>query len=205
MMYALDRAGQVITATPGADGTCRGCGSPLSPKCGALVAHHWAHRSADCDTWAEPDNRWHLNWQSHAPPERAEVTIGAHRADMVTPDGRVVEIQHSTLAVADIQAREQHYGRMAWIFDARDAYAADRLLIRPREQWAGFRWKHPRKSISACRRPVFLDLDGEQLFRVRRFNVTDRCTGWGTLSRANDFRAWIAQPATPQTRTRHAA
>jgi Competence protein CoiA-like family len=195
MLYAADQMGNPILASPGGKGTCRGCRHDLTPKCGQLVAHHWAHAAGDCDTWAEPDNAWHLAWQAWAPPERTEVTIGNHRADIITPDGRVVEIQHSPISVAEIQERERHYGRMAWIFDARQAFGDDRLMVNPRADWAGFRWKHPRKSISACARPVFLDLDGVRLLRVRKLRLEDgRCTGWGTLVDAADFRRWLGQP-----------
>jgi len=196
MLYALDPLGRLVTATPRAVGRCRGCGAALTPKCGPLVAHHWAHRSADCDTWAEPDSAWHLAWQACAPADRTEVRIGNHRADIITPDGRVVEVQHSHLPVADIAAREAHYGRMAWLWDAREPYAAERLTLNPRATWVGFRWKHPRKSIASCRRPVFLDLDGVRLLQVRKFYQSERFAGWGTVTRADDFRRWLGQPST---------
>jgi len=196
MLYALDTLDRLVTATPGAVGRCRGCGAALTPKCGPLVAHHWAHRSGDCDRWAEPDSAWHLAWQACAPADRTEVPIGNHRADIITPDGRVVEVQHSHLPVADIAAREAHYGRMAWLWDAREAYEAERLTLNPRATWTGFRWKHPRKSIASCRRPVFLDLDGVRLLRVRKFHQSERFAGWGTVASADDFRRWLGQPST---------
>ena len=63
---------------------------------------------------------WHLGWQRAVPPERREVVMGPHRADIVTASGGVVEIQHSPISVDVITEREEFYGdRMAWIFDAR--------------------------------------------------------------------------------------
>lgn len=101
------------------------CNSEVLAKCGRRVAAHWAHIAADCDPWSEPETPWHREWKSLAPPERREVVIGHHRADAVASDGRIVEIQHSPIATADIDAREAHYRRMLWIFDARRA--ADRV------------------------------------------------------------------------------
>ena len=65
---------------------------------------------------------WHRGWQLAVPPERREVVMGPHRADIVTASGGVVEIQHSPISVDVITEREEFYGeRMAWIFDATQA------------------------------------------------------------------------------------
>ena len=86
---------------------------------------------------AEPMSAWHLSWQAHAPADRREVVIGAHRADVVAPDGSVVEIQHSAIGTDEIREREAFYaffGAMTWIFDAREAYEDQRLDVRrPRD------------------------------------------------------------------------
>jgi hypothetical protein len=96
------------------------CGYGCRPKCGEVNIWHWAHHArGDCDPWSEPVTEWHLGWQAAVPPERREVVIGSHRADIVTASGGVVEIQHSPITAAVIAAREEFYGsRMAWIFDA---------------------------------------------------------------------------------------
>jgi hypothetical protein len=65
---------------------------------------------------------WHWGWQLAVPPERREVVMEPHRADMVTSSGGVVEVQHSAISPAVIAEREAFYGeRMAWIFDATTA------------------------------------------------------------------------------------
>ena len=46
-------------------------------------------------------------------------------------------------------------------------YKEERLDVRRQPDYVTFRWKHPRKSIAACRNPVYLDLDGA-LLSVRR-------------------------------------
>jgi hypothetical protein len=142
---------------------------------------------------------WHLGWQAAVPPERREVVIGSHRADIVTASGGVVEIQHSPITAAVIAAREEFYGsRMAWIFDATraDITMADvrasrygvcgcdpgtcsggwgpgrcRVMLEKSAEPGVrmFRWRHPRRSVSACRRDVLLDLGDGRVLRVTRF------------------------------------
>jgi len=119
-------------------------------KCGDLVVHHWAHRAADCDPWSEPETPWHREWKSHAPQHRQEVVIGRHRADVVAPNGVVVEIQHSNIAGGEVRERERFYKRMLWIFDAREASETGRILIGACEKCDG-RGKRPaRIDCSKC-------------------------------------------------------
>ena len=84
-----------------------------------------------------------------------------------------------------ITEREEFYGeRMAWIFDARGATVSQRALpppcdctyegcrrisaVRQAAPWATvlFRWYSPRRSITACRRPVFIDLGRDEILRL---------------------------------------
>lgn len=126
MRYARSPDKQLIEAARGLTGFCPGCDSPLVAKCGTIISPHWAHHARpDCDAWSEPESAWHLGWKSHAPPERTEVVMGAqreHRADVVLPDGRVLELQHSALSVDAIREREAFYtreaGGMVWLWDA---------------------------------------------------------------------------------------
>ena len=97
--------------------------SPLPPEVREINVWHWTHHAgADCDPWSESMTEWHLGWQRAVPPERREVVMGPHRADIVTASGGVVEIQHSPVSPDVIAAREAFYGdQMAWIFDATQA------------------------------------------------------------------------------------
>jgi competence CoiA-like predicted nuclease len=151
-----------------------------------LVAWHWAHRSReDCDTWAEPDSAWHRSWQSIVPPAQREVIIGKHRADIVNSKGHIVELQHSSISPGEIREREDYYGQMSWIFDATEAYADDRLEIFLKHDHVTFRWKHPRKSLVACRAPVFLDLGvDDEVLRVKELHFEGApYRGWGKILR----------------------
>jgi len=198
VIFAHTAHARHTTAFPGDTGTCPTCGQPVIAKCGPIVNWHWAHiRGEDCDTWSEPMSEWHLSWQAHAPAERREVVIGNHRADIVGPDGSVIEVQRCSISSEDIADREAHYGLMMWIFDAREAYEDDRLNIRVKHDpskpgYATFRWKHPRKSLAACRSRVFLDLGDGRLLRLGRIYTGAPCGGWGHLVPASQLGNWIA-------------
>lgn len=193
MRYA-NAEGARIEAAPGLSATCPTCAAPMRPKCGAIVVWHWAHiQSEDCDPWAEPDSAWHRGWQDRFPKDWTEVTVGPHRADVMHPALRFgIEFQHSSISVAEIAEREAFYGpKMAWVFDVQDAYADERIDLRRKagkdHRYRTFRWKHPRKSIAACRNPVFLDLDGTHLLRLGKLYPKRPCGGFGSLVRVERF------------------
>lgn len=121
MQYALVN-GLRSRANPGLAGVCQSCNSPVLAKCGDLRAWHWAHRGdRRCDPWWE-ETEWHVNWKSRFPTDWQEVLQRAesgerHIADIRTPDGCVLEFQHSRLAVEERNAREAFYKKMVWIVD----------------------------------------------------------------------------------------
>lgn len=195
-MILANHHGNRITAAPGLRAICPTCEHPVIPKTGTINAWHWAHVArTDCDPWSEPDSTWHRAWQQSVPLDRREVTIGAHRADMVTDDGIVVEVQHSNLNPAEIAEREHHYRRMVWIFDATEAatpvpdyygFPEAQLDIRtpgtnPDPTYRTFRWKHARKSLAHCTKPVWLDIGNDQVLLLGRIHVGPPCGGWGHL------------------------
>jgi competence protein CoiA len=203
MLYAKTKAGTLIQATPKSEAYCPGCGNCVHAKCGQINVWHWAHSSGrDCDPWHEPESKWHAAWKQSAPS--CEVVIGPHRADIVTRSGVVVELQHSYLSVAEIQERERFYRNMIWVWDCREAFntvhdkreygslttqpftvVTKRLHIEPKNDYYTFRWYHPRRTIAACKCPVYLDL-GDQLFQVRRHYEGFR-RGWGHLIEPSQF------------------
>lgn len=112
--------------TSGARSLCPACVKPVVAKCGPIVPWHWSHLAdEDCDHWSEPETRWHRDWKSAAPPERREVIVENHRADIVSARGYVVEVQHSTISYDEINERDRFYGErfrgVYWILDATGA------------------------------------------------------------------------------------
>ena len=95
-------------------------------KCGRYVRWHWAHkRRIICDPWQESETEWHLYWKDAFPIEFQEIvhideTNGEkHIADIKTTTGSIVEVQHSPLSDEEMRSREEFYGDMIWIVDAR--------------------------------------------------------------------------------------
>jgi competence protein CoiA len=109
-------------ASPGLAGVCQTCTSPVVPKCGPLRTWHWAHQGRrQCDPWWE-ESKWHVAWKGRFPSEWQEIILHAddgekHIADVRTPDGRVVEFQHSRLKEDERRAREFFYKNMIWVVD----------------------------------------------------------------------------------------
>ncbi|WP_206081323.1 competence protein CoiA [Mariprofundus ferrooxydans] len=112
-----------IEAFSGGRGLCPVCGSEMIAKCGPRVMHHWAHHhSRDCDPWWENETPWHREWKNLFPVECREVSHAAddgeiHRADIKTPTGIVIEVQHSPMTDAERQSREDFYCNLVWVID----------------------------------------------------------------------------------------
>ena len=145
MKYALSSNGNRIEASKGAEGFCPICKEKLIPRCGMEKSPHWAHRKSSlCESWSSTETEWHLNWKNQFPEDWQEVlchndTIpGIHIADVKTPEGTVLEFQHSPISDEDKISREVFYQNMLWIVDlhkrqwisrfSKALYANDRFL-----------------------------------------------------------------------------
>jgi competence protein CoiA len=167
MQYALidDRR---VEASPGAHATCPTCGSGMMAKCGPRVIHHWAHAGRrDCDPWWENETPWHREWKNLFPPECREICHTApdgevHRADIKTPTGIVVEVQHSNIADAERLSREAFYGNLIWIIDGKPFKANFDIyheLPDPRSELAqDIVWTKARRHMNGCNRGLFFRL-----------------------------------------------
>lgn len=111
----------MVEAFPGGRGNCPVCGAETIAKCGPRIMHHWAHhRIRDCDPWWENETAWHREWKNKFPLECREVSHVAedgeiHRADIKTPTGIVIEIQHSSMTDAERISREEFYQNLVWV------------------------------------------------------------------------------------------
>ena len=212
MLFAVDRNNQKIAAASKADGWCSMCGEKLVAKCGQIVTHHWSHKSEDCDTWHEPETEWHLYWKSLVPPKYSEVTIEKdgqqHRADIVTKNNVIIELQHSPLSIDEIAEREFFYGKMIWLFDVqtcrptRDANGTPlpgwakqirlRLRHKPGEpDLYTFRWVHPRRSIAYTQSPTYLDVGAGEIFKLDWMSKNTPCGGKGKVRPQREFENWL--------------
>lgn len=122
MKFALVN-NQRLEATPKTKGICPVCNAPVIAKCGDIKAHHWAHETKqDCknDRW-ETEGQWHRNWKNQFPQDWQEqiVTINNEKniADIKTPQGLVIEFQHSHITPEEQRARENAYQNMLWVVD----------------------------------------------------------------------------------------
>ncbi len=175
MKYALID-GNRREPTPGSIGQCPGCNQEVIAKCGSLRLWHWAHKGRrSCDPWWEPETEWHRAWKNLFPQDWQEVPIRAddgelHIADVRTPDGLVLEFQHSAIKPEERLSRERFYGRMLWIVDGtrlkNDRPRADREILGWRNltemefKAAHYpQWMFPKRWLDATV-PVLLDFDG---------------------------------------------
>lgn len=188
MRYAILDGIKYSEPSPGCRAVCPGCGGVLIAKCGEINEWHWAHVSADCDSWSDGETGWHIGWKKLFPPQCCEVVLGPHRAD-VKIGNEVIEFQSSSISVEDIRERERFYGSMTWVFDAQEAYASGRLSLRadPTRRTkkdfvvATFRWKHARVSTAYCRQGVVLDVGRDYLLSVQKIHWGKYFSGWGIL------------------------
>jgi len=123
MKYAIINR-QRAEATKDARGTCPACGSELIAKCGEIKIHHWSHKNKrNCDPWWENETEWHREWKNCFDAEwqevvhKDEIAGEIHIADVTTPHGWTIEIQHSPMDDEERKARNSFYKKIAWVID----------------------------------------------------------------------------------------
>lgn len=170
-----------------------------------MTWHFAHHKRADCDVWNEGESDWHVGWKMRWAEEYREHSFERlHRADIYS-FGYVVELQHSGISVAEIEEREAFYGKeaacgMVWLFDAAGAVDGDRLRTAPRGPPGApihhdFSWFRSRKTLAACRAPLFLDIGDGHVFHVRKFHPGPLTRGWGHIITAEEFVRRYTEPA----------
>lgn len=153
MLYAKVEGNERATATPKASATCPCCDAVVKAKCGSIVSWHWSHISKqDCDSFSEPMTQWHLNWQQQWQESAREVTMvdtngTRHRADVYLQEyNTIIELQHSSISLAEVKQREQFYGSigtLVWVVDISDwadtevCESSARVAVRNRPAYAG--------------------------------------------------------------------
>ena len=148
------KEGMKIKAEPKSVGFCSICGEQLIPKCGEIKIWHWSHKSNnECDSWYEPESKWHIDWKNEFPPEQQEVIIGKHRADIRTRTRKIIELQNSPINPKEITERENFYGDMIWLLNG---YTLGKNISFNK---TNLRWNWMPGIIYASSKPIFVDFN----------------------------------------------
>lgn len=212
MIYAISDSREKIKAVKGAVATCPECSAVVIPKCGKIKIWHWSHTAdTSCDGWGE-EGEWHTKWKLEFDADRVEYVIERggekHRADFCSPKGLIVEFQHSSISVEEIEKRENFYGfNMLWVFDLSGRLDVEQkfwlpdgsTITRPRFEFKSeegdyrtFRWRQPRKSLKYAKRTMFFDLGDGLLFKVGKIYLDEPpCGGWGHVMMKHDFLEYV--------------
>lgn len=189
MLNGLDEGGNLIYASPSKTALCPFCKNKVIAKCGTINIWHWAHENKqECDSWSEGETDWHLEWKKQFEPYETEVTIIKneikHRADIVTSpfnDERkvIIEIQKNSISPDEILERECFYDNLCWVFDGSELTDRFEISLKNSGNYPKsffYRWKHRKKSILTCKRPIYIDFGNTSLFRI--VQIKGRC-GYG--------------------------
>jgi hypothetical protein len=172
--------GALRTPEKGLHGTCASerCGHPMVSVVGTEKTPHWRHKGdADhcADEPASETGPWHRSVQKAFVDRGARMEVPTPAADgrttltadVVTPDGVVIEVQTYELTPAILKLREATYGpRMAWI------YSGPIAEISPYDNDpARFTWRMPKSILLDHTMGVFMDAhDG--VWQLEWVNVT---------------------------------
>lgn len=186
----------------GGRGLCPTCGAAMIAKCGPRILHHWAHAGRrNCDPWWENETEWHREWKNLFPESWREISHVApdgeiHRADIKTPTGIVIEVQHSAMTDLERQSREAFYGNLVWVIDGRgfrDNIDIYHLLPSPDSEIAqDLVWcKASRRMQGAARGLFFRVSEGHAEFPDE--TITKATTRGGFYHGIHEIRAEVGQ------------
>ena len=122
---------------------------------------------------------------SHTAPD-GEV----HRADIKTPTGIVIEVQHSTMTDEERESRESFYRNLVWILDGRSfrrSFHLGCMLPDPSAEWVeDIVWdQHARSAYRFSREPI-----GDRFTSFWR--ISDSARDYPGLTKSN---MWARLPA----------
>lgn len=179
MRFALQNSVR-IEAAPKENGQCPVCETNVLAKCGSKRIWHWAHKvRTNCDRWWENETVWHRSWKEKFPNDWQETIVfgkngDRHVADVKTPNGLVIEFQHSYLNESEREGREEFYGNMVWVLDGAHGEQGYGKFMENIEFWSaryfdprqiGYKFNPRLVKITlrwlAARRPVFIDFGGD--------------------------------------------
>jgi competence protein CoiA len=150
---------------------CPVCKADVIAKCGDKNIHHWAHKSKKkCDHWWENETQWHRDWKNQFSEDWQEIvqkseTGEKHIADLKTPNGLVVEFQHSPIRPEEIRARNDFYKNIIWIVDGKRR-KTDEKKFEEALEWRGWNSSRLLKDWTIFSKPVFFDFGKSLLWGV---------------------------------------
>lgn len=178
MKFGLDENKCRIEALPKTKSKCPICNSELIPKCGVVKVWHWSHKNlTDCDSWAESESEWHMNWKNNFDKKNQEVVIEKdgqkHRADIKLDNGKVIELQNSSISPDDICDRELFYNNMVWLLNG-DTFCKN-FELRNKGNYLTFRWKNPPQSFFESNKNIFIDFSKKyNLLKEKQDDINER-------------------------------
>ena len=189
-------------AFPGGRGICPTCGAEMVAKCGPRILHHWAHATRrNCDPWWENETDWHRAWKTLFPEECREIPHTAadgeiHRADIKTPTGIVIEVQHSAMSDAERHSREAFYGNLVWIIDGRgfrDNFDIFHILPDPNSHIAAdIVWSKATRQMKGAATGIFFRLS-EARRDYPEQKITKSTLHFGLMHGMGDIRTEVEQ------------
>ena len=123
MKFAIVGNNKHQKPTKGAKGICPVCGEEVLAKCGNIKAHYWSHLADSKCVYKGNKGEWHIAWQNEFPDDWQEVLLintennERNLADVRTPNGLILEFQHSHIKDEEKTARELFYKSMCWVVD----------------------------------------------------------------------------------------
>lgn len=146
--------------------------NPLIAKQGEVYQHHFARKSGEYDKWAHREmTPWHRKWQALSQREYLECRIERdgilHIADILTPAGLVIEVQHSFINLENTQAREAFYGNMIWLIDLTENQP--RRVVNFNQQYGLYHASSYKKHFS---KPTFFDV-GTHVVKILWQSMSD--------------------------------
>ena len=139
-------------------GYCPACGDVLITKMGLINAHHFAHEvNTSCVISTGEMSDWHIDWQAEYDVKEVLSADKKSRADVVLPNGLVIEFQHSDITIERIKQREQSFKKLFWVFDLTEK---ESFFIKGEI----FTWKQPKRTWLYYLKPAFFDIGDEVIY-----------------------------------------
>jgi competence CoiA-like predicted nuclease len=164
MLSALnDKNESVIPTDKNQKAKCPYCKEKLISRVGKINIPHWAHiKTSNCNSFdKESKTKWHYENQIYFKEQGflIEQTIYKNDifkiADVWIDNHFAIEFQHSPISVEEIEKRENHYGKVIWVFDINKIYYEDRFDYDKNS----YTWRNPKESIYYCNQPIFLNFN----------------------------------------------